>query len=171
MGARGGEPHPELDVLDRRLREPLLVESADALERVASNGADAAPERRRGPGRGLVDMVVEQVSEDRDDALRFRTVVVGTEERREVRIGREGATDPANASGWISMSASTKTSTSPDASRAPAFRAAAGPGSIGISNDDDLFRTVVCSRDRVGADRSVRGRSSQGRSLSSETTG
>ena len=93
--ARRGKPHPELDVLDRRFGESLLVEPADPLEGVPANRADPAPEGRRRPGRRLVDVVVEQVSEDGDDTLRVGAVVVGAEERREPWIGREGATDPA----------------------------------------------------------------------------
>src|SRR5579864_2646326 len=56
------EAHPELDVLDR-----MLDESSTGLERVAPDGPQAGPERARGPGGALMDVMVEQVTENRDD--------------------------------------------------------------------------------------------------------
>ncbi len=157
VGPRGGEPHPQLDVLDRGLREPLLVESTHSLERVPSNGSDPTPECGRGSSCGLVDVVMEQISEDRDDTFRFRTVVIGAEERREPRIGRECATDPAER---IRVDLDVGVDEHEHVPRRVESAGVPGRGwtrPIGLSNDDDLLRTVGSKPNGLGTDRQGRG--------------
>lgn len=92
--ARRHEPHPELDVLDRRLGVAHGVEAALRVERRLPNRSEPRPERRGLARRGLVDVVVEQIPEARDDAVGGRSVVVGAEERVEPLVVREGLPDP-----------------------------------------------------------------------------
>ncbi len=81
---RPGEPHPELDIFDRRPLE-ALIEPADTVERRAPYRADPRPERLRRTRALVVDMVVEQVAEPRDEPRRCGRVVVRPEDACEVR--------------------------------------------------------------------------------------
>ena len=156
VGTRGRESHTELNVLDRRLREPLLIESANPLERVPSHRADPTPEGRGGSGRRVVDMMVEQISEDRNDTLCFRAVVIGSEERREPGIGRERVTDAAEC---IRVDLDVRIDEHEHVTgRAASARVAGGgrTGSICLSDDDDLVGTVGSNPNRLGARREGR---------------
>src|SRR5919197_539472 len=79
----GREPQAELDVLDRRGRIALCIE---ARKRRAADRAEAGPERLRPAGALLVHVVVEEVAETRDERRVGRIVVVGAEERVELRV-------------------------------------------------------------------------------------
>jgi len=92
--ARRREPHSELDVLDRRLGVARRVETALRLERRLPDGAEPGPERRGFPRGGLVDVMVEQISEARDHPAGCRGVVVGAEEHVEAVVIRERPPDP-----------------------------------------------------------------------------
>src|SRR5207237_328901 len=81
-----GVQHDQRDVLDGCERKTLSVEPACGEERVATNGAKAGPERRRGTCALLVDVMVQEISEDGHDSGMRRIVVVGPEERRERRL-------------------------------------------------------------------------------------
>ncbi len=59
----------------------------------------------------------------------------------------------ANASGWISMSASTNTSTSPDAVTRACVPGGRGTRPVGIPDDDQLLGSSFRDLDRVGTDR------------------
>ena len=91
-GAVRGKPHPELDVLDRRLRKAPLVESAGRQESRAANRAQPCPERARTPGVLLVHVVVQQVAEGGDGAPVLR-VVVGAEQCDKLGLALEGLPD------------------------------------------------------------------------------
>jgi hypothetical protein len=87
------EPDPELDVLDRGHRETLLVEAAKPQEDVAAYGAEACPEGGRRPGVPLMDMVVEEVAEVRDEAPGVGIVVVRAEHGVELGVVVECRSD------------------------------------------------------------------------------
>ena len=97
-----------------------------------------SPAQKVGAPGGLVDVVVEQVSEHRDGALPRVRVVVGAEERGEPGVVSKARRIRANASSCTATSASTKTSRSPVASRAPSLRAAAGLFSAGVLHNNHL---------------------------------
>jgi hypothetical protein len=88
------QSHAELDVLDGCPRETRLVEAAERLECVPSHRTEAGPEGRRRSRAFVVDVVVQEVAERRDDAVRARIVVVGAEDRRQLRVDREGVSNP-----------------------------------------------------------------------------
>ena len=91
--------HPELDVLHRRLREALFVESTESEKDVTPDRTEAGPERRCGPGAILMDVMVEKVPEVGHDAPGPRIVVVGAEYRREPLVIVEGTTNPGERVG------------------------------------------------------------------------
>ena len=95
----GREPQAELDVLDRRDREALVVVAADLHEGLTPHGAQAGPEGRRGAGRAVVHVVVEHVAERRDRAVLRRTVVVGPEDGGEPGVRGHRGTDAADRVG------------------------------------------------------------------------
>ena len=70
---------------------------------------------------------MQQVAELADQARGGRVVVVGAEQRRELGVVLERGLIRLNTSPWTATSASTKTSTSPVAARAPSLRACAAP--------------------------------------------
>ena len=130
------------------------------------DGAEARPERAGGPGRLLVDVVVEQVAEARDDARRGRRVVVRAEDcaSRSLRCEKI-ARMRSSASGCTTTSESTKTSTSPSARAAPAFRAAAGPGATAAPRRRSARRPRAAPRAaRRGSARATEASPSPGRS-------
>jgi hypothetical protein len=88
------EPHAQIDVLDRRAREASLVEAADRDEFIPTDCAQSGPEGGCRARRHLVDVVVEEVPEVRNDAARARIVVVRPEERCQGGIGRKRSLDP-----------------------------------------------------------------------------
>src|SRR6266508_3840999 len=62
------QPHPELDVLHRRLGESVLVEAAGAEEGLTPDGTEPGPEGRGRSGTSLMHVVVQQVPEVGDQA-------------------------------------------------------------------------------------------------------
>jgi hypothetical protein len=88
------EPHAQIDVLDRRAREASLVEAANRDEFIPTDCAQSGPEGGCRARRHLVDVVVEEVPEVRNDAARARIVVVRPEERCQGGIGRKRSLDP-----------------------------------------------------------------------------
>jgi len=97
--ARGGQPHAELDVLHHRGRVAVDVEAAGGQERVAADGAEPGPERGRLARRGLVHVVVEEVSELRDGPTERRPVVVGAEHCGQAGVGAERLADASERVG------------------------------------------------------------------------
>ncbi len=87
----GVQAHAELDVLDRRPREAAVVEAAGGVERLATDRAEAGPERLGGTGRAGVDVVVQEVAKARDELGRGGRGVVGAEDGGETGISRPGA--------------------------------------------------------------------------------
>jgi hypothetical protein len=87
------ESHAELDVLHRRVREPLLVETTELEEDVAPDGSEPGPKRGRNTGALVMNMVVEQVAEIGNDPAVRRIVIVGAEHSREVCVTRKRRAD------------------------------------------------------------------------------
>jgi hypothetical protein len=88
------EAHPELDVLHRRLREQLFVESVEGEKDVTPDRSEPGPERRCGPGAILMNVMMEKVPKVGYDATGPRIVVVGAEYRREGLVIVEGSSNP-----------------------------------------------------------------------------
>ena len=92
------KPHAELDVLYGCVGNAggiaALVESSKLEEDVAPDGAESSPERGRVARALVVDVVVEQVAEVRDDASRAGIVIVGAEQSSQVSVTIEGGPDP-----------------------------------------------------------------------------
>ena len=84
----------ELDVLDRRRSVPLGIEPPDIEERVAADGAETRPERRRTTRGLLVHVMVQEVAEARNGARRLGRVVVRAEHGDQLRGALERAPDP-----------------------------------------------------------------------------
>jgi hypothetical protein len=93
------EAHAELDILDRREREPFLVEAANLDECVAANGSQPGPEGGRESGAFVVHMMVEQVAKVRHDPSAARIVIVGSEDCRQLRVVLEQRPDPNKSVG------------------------------------------------------------------------
>src|SRR6187200_958321 len=87
------QAHAELDVLHGGERVTPLVEAAELQEDVTAYRTEAGPEGCRGPGPALVNMVVEKVSNVRDESPCIRIIVVGAEEGRELTVALEGPPD------------------------------------------------------------------------------
>ena len=67
------------------VRVPLGIEASDAEERVAADGAETRPERRRRTRGLLVHVMVQEVAEARNGARRLGRVVVRAEHRDQFR--------------------------------------------------------------------------------------
>ena len=93
-------------------------------------------------------MMVEQVPKPGDDTRGGGRIVVGAEERDQLVLVCERGSDPAERVGVDLDVASTKTSTSPFASRAPAFRAAARTGPGRLAYDEELLGGGVGTANR-----------------------
>src|SRR5207248_7026086 len=91
--ARPGHTKAEVDVLHGRVRKAGCVEAARGVESIPADRPEAGPERRDGAGAGMVNVVVEEVAERRDQGWVLGLVVVGAEERCELGVGLERATD------------------------------------------------------------------------------
>jgi hypothetical protein len=87
------EAHAELDVLDRREWVTALVEAAESEEGFAPDGAETGPERRRGTGALVVDVMVEEVAEVGDDPTPAGVVVVRSEDGGELGVVLERLAD------------------------------------------------------------------------------
>src|SRR5262245_32530388 len=78
----------QFDVLDGGPLE-AFVKTAVLEKHAFADGAAAAPESGRLAARGLVDEAVHQVLVERDKVLRRGSVVVGTDQGVQLRIGFE----------------------------------------------------------------------------------
>jgi hypothetical protein len=71
------------------VREALFVEAARGLESISADGAETGPERRRGAGTQLVDVVVKEVPEVGDATVALGLGVVGAEDGCHTSVGIE----------------------------------------------------------------------------------
>ena len=84
------QPVAELDVLDAGAAVALGVEAAVAQKHIPAHGAAAAPKARRLLGAVLVDVVVEEILDLRQEIRCAWRVVVRAEQRGQTRVVGEG---------------------------------------------------------------------------------
>jgi hypothetical protein len=110
-------------------------------KRVGPYGAQSGPERRRLACPLLVHVMVEEVSELRDDAWIRRPVVVGPEERRQLPIGRERLAD---AHERVPMRQHVGVDEDDDVPRRVADAGIAGGSrAVPVRDDDDLLGRLL----------------------------
>ncbi len=86
------EAPPEFDVLNARVREAMLVKTADAKEFLAPDGSQTGPKRRGRSGGRVVDMMVKEIAEVRNKPAGMRIVVIRSEAA--LSSGGEGSANP-----------------------------------------------------------------------------
>ncbi len=148
--ARSSEADAQVDVLEP---EPLRIESTDRFERFAAHRAEAGPEGADGAGRSLMDVVVQQIAEARDDSRSAWGVIVGAEDGGRLRPRLE---QRAQATDRIGMHDDVRVDEDEDVAggdrRALVAREAGARAGSGL-DDDDLGRCVVRRPDRREAGR------------------
>ena len=91
--ARGDEAHAEIDVFHGGLGKAELVEPTKPEEAVSADRPEAGPERRRGTGALLMNVVVKEVAKVGDHPVGRRIVVVRAKDRVEIRVSLERPPD------------------------------------------------------------------------------
>jgi hypothetical protein len=152
------EPHAQIDVLDRRAREALLIEAADRDEFIPTDCAQSRPEGGRRASRHLVDVVVEEVPEVRNDAACARIVVVRPEERCQRGIGRKRSLDPRERVGMHRDIGVDEHDHVPARAFGPGVPRRCRPRAAWSVDDDELLRRVDGGFDRLDALGESRGR-------------
>ena len=142
----------ELDVLDRRGWVPLGIEPADAEERVATNGAETRPERRRRTRGLLVHVMVQEVAKARNDARRLGRVVVRAEDGDQLR-GLERAADPLERIGVRQHVGVDEDEHVTSCAVRTVVAGGRWPRELALVDDDDFLRRVVRLANRLQAPR------------------
>ena len=150
--ADGRQTSAELDVLDRRGWVPLGIEPSDAEERVATDGAETRPERRRRTCGLLVHVMVQEVAKARNGARRLGRVVVRAEDGDQAR-GLERAPDPLERVG-VRQHVGVDEDENVTACAARTVVPRGGrPRELALIDDDDFLRRVVRLANRLQAPR------------------
>ena len=154
--AGGAKAGPELNVLDRRRRVPLLVESAQLLEDRGANRAQPRPECRCRPRRLRMDVMVEQVAKTRNEVGLGRIVIVGSKDSRQVRVVGES---PPDAHEGVAMDSDIRVDE--DEQLAHGSRRSPVPRTRGaetgrLRHDDNMLGRLGCGFDRLQASRQRR---------------
>jgi hypothetical protein len=158
----GYEPHAELDVFHARVGEAPLVEASSFEERLAPDRSETGPKSRGRPGGRVVDVMVKQVAEVRDDAARMWIVVIRSEDRTELGVVVEGSTDPSEC---VTVHLDVRVEEDEDVACRPScslITCGCRAQCCRLIDKDDLLRGVECVVKRGEAPReglpSIRGR-------------
>ena len=145
------EAATQVDVLDRRVGIALLIEASRRRERRTPHRPEPGPEGVGRPRARLVHVVVQEVAEDRHGAACARHVVVGAEDRVELRARREYLTDlRERARVDLDVGVDEHEHLAGRARRTCVAGSCGGQGPRRL-DDDDLVRRVVRRVDRAQA--------------------
>ena len=140
----GYKPHAEFDVFHTRVGKPALVEASSLEERVTPNRSETGPKGRGRSGGRVVNVMVKEVTEVRNDPAGLRIIVIRSEDRAELGVAIEGSTNPSER---VGMHLDIRVEEDEDVAARPAcpFVTCGGrPHCCRPIDKDDLLRSVEC---------------------------